>query len=161
MGYPNGATGSFVTCTHDAIGTDRLEIDLDGGKIVVDNSKTATVYRMNKTESEMNDTMSMMEVAQLTSGNSAGGGLYTTETFENTDGWGKQHTTVMENFAMNILEGTPLLAPGSDGINGVNLANAILLSSWLEKEVDLPVDEDLYLAELNKKIAEEGKFPTR
>ena len=29
-GYPNGATGSFVTCTHDAIGTDRLEIDLDG-----------------------------------------------------------------------------------------------------------------------------------
>lgn len=25
-----GATGCFITCTHDAIGTDRLEIDLDG-----------------------------------------------------------------------------------------------------------------------------------
>ena len=159
--YPNGATGTFVTCTHDAIGTDRLEIDLDGGKIVVENSKTATVYRMTKTENEMNETMDMLEVAKLTSGNSAGGGLFTIETIENVDGWGKQHTTVMENFAMNILEGTPLLAPGSDGINGVNLANAILLSSWLGKEVDLPVDEDLYLAELDKKIAEEGKFPTR
>ena len=42
--FANGATGTFTTCTHDAIGTDRLEIDLDGGKIVVDNSKTAHVY---------------------------------------------------------------------------------------------------------------------
>ena len=159
--YPNGATGSFVTCTHDPNGTDRLEIDLDNGKIVVDNSKTATVYRLNKSEDEMNATMSMMDVSKLTSGNSAGGGMYTTETFENTDGWGYQHTTVMEDFAMHILEGTPLLAPGSDGINGVNLANATLLSAWLGKEVENPVDEDLYLAELNKRIAEEGKFPTR
>lgn len=160
--YPNGATGSFITCTHDPNGTDRLEIDLDNGKIVVEGSKKATVYRLKKSEDELNRTMSMMELAKITSGNSAGGeGLYTTETFENTDGWGVQHTTVMEDFALHILEGTPLLAPGADGINGVNLANATLLSSWLGKEVELPVDEDLYLAELNKKIAQEGKFPTR
>ena len=155
--YPNGATGSFVTCTHDPIGTDRLEIDLTGGKIVVDNSKTAHVYCLKKDENEMNGKMTMGEVARLMMGNAAGG-LYDEETFENTDGWGKQHTTVMENFACHILEGTPLLAPGSDGINGVNLANATLLSSWLGKEVDNPVDEDLYLAELNKHIAAEGKF---
>ena len=159
--YANGATGSFITCTHDAIGTDRLEIDLSAGKIVVEGSKTATVYRMKKSEDEMNATMSMMEVAKLTMGNSAGGGLYDTETFENVDGWGYQHTTVMENFACHILEGTPLLAPGSDGINGVNLANAAQLSSWLGKEVDNPVDPELYAAELNKKIAAEGKFPER
>ncbi len=158
--YPNGATGSFVTCTHDPNGTDRLEIDLDNGKIVVEGSKTATVYRLKKSEDEMNATM--MEVSRLTSGNAAGAdGMFTVDTFENTDGWGYQHTTVMEDFAMHILEGTPLLAPGSDGINGVNLANATLLSSWLGKEVENPVDEDLYLAELNKRIAEEGKFPTR
>lgn len=159
--YANGATGSFITCTHDAIGTDRLEIDLSAGKIVVEGSKTATVYRMKKSEDEMNATMSMMEVAKLTMGNSAGGGLYDTETFENVDGWGYQHTTVMENFACHILEGTPLLAPGSDGINGVNLANAAQLSSWLGKEVENPVDPELYAAELNKKIAAEGKFPER
>ncbi len=160
--YPNGATGSFITCTHDPLGTDRLEIDLDNGKIVVEGSEKATVTRLNKTEDEMNATMTMQEVSKLTSGNSAGAGdMFTVETFENTDGWGKQHITVMENFARHILEGEPLLAPGSDGINGVNLANAILLSSWLGKEVDNPVDEDLYLAELNKKIAAEGKFPTR
>ncbi len=159
--YPNGATGTFITCTHDPIGTDRLEIDLDGGKLVVEDSMRATVYRLAKSEQEMNETMSMADVSRLVAGNSAGGGLYTVETFENTDGWGTQHCTVLENFAQHILEGTPLLAPGSDGINGVNLANATLLSSWLGKEVDLPVDEDLYLEELNKHIAAEGKFPTR
>ncbi|MCI8441379.1 MAG: Gfo/Idh/MocA family oxidoreductase [Provencibacterium sp.] len=159
--YENGATGCFITCTHDAIGTDRLEIDLDGGKIVVNDSKKATIYRMNKTEDEMNGSMSMREVAMLTRSNASGGGLYTTEEFENTDGWGMQHLTVMENFASHILNGTPLLAPGSDGINGVNLANAAQLSSWLQKEVENPVDPELYAKELNKKIAEEGKFPVR
>lgn len=160
--YANGATGTFVTCTHDPIGTDRLEIDLDGGKIVVEDSKKATVYRLKKNEDEMNATMSMMDVAKLTMGNSAGANdMYDIEEFENVDGWGYQHTTVMENFAMHILEGTPLLAPGAEGINGVNLANAILLSSWLGKEVENPVDPDLYLEELNKHIKEEGKFPTR
>ncbi|MDO5146963.1 MAG: Gfo/Idh/MocA family oxidoreductase [Eubacteriales bacterium] len=159
--YPNGATGSFITCTHDANGTDRFEIDLDNGKIVVEDSKKAKVYRLVKTEDELNATMSMMELAKLTSGNSAGSELVTVEEFENVDGWGFQHTTVMEDFALHILEGTALLAPGSDGINGVNLANAIQLSSWLGKKVDNPVDEDLYLEELNKKIVAEGKFPTR
>ena len=51
--------------------------------------------------------------------------------------------------------------PGSDGINGVRLANAIHLSSWTGTEVPLDFDEDEYLAELNKRIADEGKFPER
>ena len=163
--YPNGATGSFITCTHDAIGTDRLEIDLDAGKIVVDNSKTATVYRMVKDgkrvdEEYMNQHMSMMELAMLTSSN-GGGGLYETEVFENSDGWGIQHGTVMENFALHVLTGSPLLAPGSDGIMGVRLANASQLSAWTGRTVDLPCDEEEYARELNKRIAEEGKFPIR
>lgn len=158
--YENGATGVFITCTHDPVGTDRLEIDLDGGKIVVEDSKKATVLRFKKSENEMNASMTMESVARLFMG---GGGdqLYTKEEIENTDGWGVQHGIVLTNFAAHILDGTPLLAPGSDGIHGVNLANAMLLSSWLGQEVDLPVDEDLYLAELNKRIQQEGKYPTR
>ncbi len=160
--YPNGATGCFITCTHDVLGTDRLEIDLDGGKIVVDGSKKATVTRLKMPEKDMNEKMDMMKVAMLTMGNSAGAEeLYTVEEFENSDGWGFQHTTVLENFAQHLLSGLSLLAPGDEGINGVNLANAALLSSWLGEEVDCPVDEDIYLAELNRRITEEGKFPTR
>lgn len=159
--YPNGATGTFITCTHDAIGTDRFEIDFDAGKIVVENSTKATIYRMKKSEKEMNDTMDMMQVAMLTRSNSAGGGLYDVEEFENNDGWGVQHGTVMENFALHVLTGSPLLAPGADGIMGVRLANASQLSAWTGKTVSLPCDEEQYNAELNKLIAAEGKFPVR
>ncbi len=163
--YPNGATGTFITCTHDAIGTDRLEIDLDGGKIVVENSRKATIYRMMKdgkkiNEDYMNANFSMMELAALTRSNS-GGGLYETEVIENQDAWGVQHGTVMENFALHVLTGSPLLAPGADGIMGVRLANASQLSAWTGKTVPLPCDEAEYNAELNKLIAAEGKFPVR
>ena len=159
--YANGATGSFITCTHDAIGTDRLEIDFDAGKIVVENSTKATVYKMHKSEPEMNATMDMMQVAMLTRSNSAGGGLYDIEEFENTDAWGVQHGTVMANFASHVLFGTDLLAPGADGIMGVRLANASQLSAWTGKTVSYPCDEAEYNAELNKLIAAEGKFPVR
>ena len=158
--YPNGATGVFITCTHDVIGTDRLEIDMDGGKIVVEDSKKATVYRLKKSENEMNATISTEDMNKLFMGGGAKN-IYDVEELKNESGWGNQHGEVLRNFAAHLLEGEPLLAPGSDGINGVNLCNAILLSSWLGKEVDMPVDEDLYLEELNKRIAAEGKYPTR
>ena len=63
---------------------------------------------------------------------------------------------MLESFAANILDGTPLIAPGSDGITGVRPANAIHLSSWTGAEVPLDFDEDAYLAELNKRIRAEG-----
>ncbi|MOA17568.1 hypothetical protein D3C78_1378320 [compost metagenome] len=83
--------------------------------------------------------------------------IYEEEVLEFASVWGAQHIYVLENFAANIIDGTPLLAAGSDGIHGVRLANAIHLSSWLGKEVDIPFDEELYLTELNKKIEEEKR----
>ncbi|GGM37966.1 dehydrogenase [Paraliobacillus quinghaiensis] len=157
LDYGNGATGVFVTCTHDVLGTDRFEILGDKGKIVVDDSKKVTIKRLKQPESELSDKMSMQDMAKLSAGGNMGE-IYDEEVIEFESVWGAQHTAVMENFAGNILDDEPLLAPGSDGIHGVALANAIHLSSWLGKEVELPVDEDLYLAELNKKIAEEKQM---
>lgn len=159
--YENGATGVFVTCTHDVLGTDRFEMLFDGGKIVVEDSKRAIVKRLKKTENEMNQSMSMMDVMKIFMGQGNTEDIFTTEVLEFNQGWGDQHPEVMRNFAANILNGEALLAPGSDGIYGVRLANAILLSTFLEKEVEIPVDEEVYLAELNKRIKEENKFPQR
>lgn len=158
LDYGNGATGVFITCTHDVIGTDRFEILGDKGKIVVDDSKKVTIKRLKKSENEMNASMSWADAMKIFMGGDLGE-IYDEEVIEFESVWGAQHIGVLENFAANIVEGTPLLAPGSDGINGVALANAIHLSSWLGKEVEIPVDEDLYLAELNKKIEEEKKQP--
>ena len=160
--YGNGATGVFVTSTHDIVGTDRFEILGDKGKIVVEDSLTATVTRLKKDETELSENMGMEDVAKLFMGQMNVEELYTTETIKFDSAWGEQHSGVLENFAANILDGTPLLAPGSDGIKGVRLANAIHLSSWTGKEVNLQeLDEELYLEELNKRIREEGKFSER
>lgn len=154
--YENGATGVFITCTHDVLGTDRFEIHGDKGKIIVDDSEKITIKRLAISEVEMNQTMTMQEVSSLVAGGDPSK-VYTEEVLEFESVWGGQHMSVLENFAANILDGTPLIAPGTDGIHGVRLANAIHLSSWLGKKIDIPFDEDLYLAELNKRIEEESQ----
>ncbi|MEO8907654.1 MAG: Gfo/Idh/MocA family oxidoreductase, partial [Microbacteriaceae bacterium] len=159
--YGDGVTGVFVTATHDLVGTDRFEILGDAGKIVVENSKTATVTRLKKPERELSDSMDTDDVMKLFMGQLDAGELYTTEVVEFDSAWGAQHAGVLENFAANILDGTPLIAPGSDGIKGVRLANAIHLSSWLGTEVSLDFDEDEFLELLNARIRDEGKYPER
>jgi len=156
LDYGNGATGVFITCTHDLIGTDRFEILGDKGKIIVDNSKTVTIKRLNESETKINKNMDSDEIAAVVQGKDLSY-LYKEEKLEFESVWGEQHIAVLENFAANILEGVPLLAPGSDGINSVELANAIYLSSWLGEEVEIPVDKDLFFEELNKKIIDEKR----
>lgn len=157
--YGDGATGSFVTCTHDIAGTDRFEILGDQGKIVVEGSKKAIVTRLKKPEVELSANMDMSDVVKIFMGQVNTEDYWTTEVIEFPDEpMGMQHARVMENFASHILEKTPLLAPGADGIHGVRLANAIHLSSWKGQEVSMNFDEDEYLQELNKRIEEEGKY---
>jgi predicted dehydrogenase len=159
--YGDGVTGVFVTATHDMVGTDRLEILGDQGKIVVEGSKTATVTRLAKPEREISESMDREAVVKLFSGQFDPSELYTTETIEFESAWGGQHAGVLQNFAANILRGEPLLAPGADGILGVRLANAIHLSSWTGQEVGLDFDEDAFLASLNERIRGEGAFAER
>ncbi len=153
--YENGATGVFITCTHDVIGTDRLEINCDKGKIIVDKSEKITLYKLEKSESEIDASLDKSKVFAEEGVDNK----YECTVIDFDSKWGEQHCLVLENFASHILHGTPILAKGEEGINGVKLANSMLLSTWLGKEVDYDFDEDLYIAELNKQIASEGKYP--
>ncbi|WNB87234.1 Gfo/Idh/MocA family oxidoreductase [Cellulomonas sp. ATA003] len=159
--YADGATGTFVTCTYDIDGTDRFEILGDQGKIVVEGSKRAIVTRLRKPEAELSASMDMDDVMKLFMGGVDFDTLYTQETIELESPFGQQHSDVLENFALNILDGTPLIAPGADGINGVRLANAIHLSDWTGQEVPLQFDDQQYLDLLNARIRDEGTFPVR
>lgn len=158
LDFGNGATGSFITCTNDIVGTDRFEIFGTKGKIIVEDSKKLIVKQLTAPEAELSKNMDMQDVMRLFMGqvNMEDYVKVTEEEFVTPQGL--QHISVLNNFADHIVNGEPLLANGEEGINGVTLANAMHLSSWLDKEVDYNVDGDLYLAELNKRIAEEGKF---
>ncbi len=159
--YGGGVTGSFVTAVHDLVGTDRFEILGDRGKVVVEGSRTATVTRLVRDERELSESFGRDELRLLLRGELDRTRYFTQEVLEFETVPGADHAAVLENFAANILHGTPLLAPGSDGINGVRLANAIHLSSWLGREVALDFDEREFLSGLNDRIRAEGKFPER
>ena len=69
-----------------------------------------------------------------------------------------QHAGILRNWTNAILNGTPLMAPGVEGINGVRLANAFYVSAWTDSWVDMPADEELYLKLLEEcKAASTGK----
>ncbi len=138
--YPNGASGVFITTTGDCPGTNRLEITLDRAKLICEDNK----LRMYVLENATTDIIYRSE-----------------EGFAKEDGeWvdvelvgdNSQHSGVMNAFAGNILRGEELIAKGEEGINGLTISNAAFLSSWLDKTIELPIDEDLFYSELKKRI---------
>ncbi len=143
--YENGATGVFVTSTGDTPGTNRFEILGNKGKLVCEHVNKRDVLTFSKLETperEFNATYT------------GGFGEPKKEVFEvETDGKNPQHAGILNNFANAILGLEPLFVDGTEGIRGVELMDAMLLSTWLGKTVLLPIDDDLYLNELNKRIA--------
>jgi len=140
--YENGASGVFVTCTADAPGTNRFEISGDLGKLVYENDKL-THYKLKINEREYNNTAKEpfgtppCEVSEI-----------------DVSGDYPQHNGVLRAFTDAILHGGKLIADGREGIRGLELSNAIHLSSWLGKTVALPIDEDLFYEELQKRVKE-------
>lgn len=160
--FGDGVTGHFLTSTSDLVGTDRLEILCDQGKVVVEDSSTVTITRLTQSERELSDNAGMDFVRELFTGKLDRDQLMSVETREYSSVWGEQHAEVLRNFAAAVESGGQLLAPAADGIHGVRLANAMHLSSWLDREVSIEdFDEDAYLVELNRRIAAEGLFPQR
>ena len=139
--YENGATGVFVTTTGDGYGTNRFEIQLDKGRIVAEGDKL-DVVKYDISEPEFSATNKVAFAAPPSH-----------KVEIETDGKNEQHVGVVNAWGGAILRGTPLVADGSEGINGLTLSNAMHLSSWLNKTIELPFDEDLYYNELMKRVA--------
>ena len=139
--FENGATGVFVTTTGDAPGTNRLELTFEMGKIVCEGDQIL-FDRLEENERSFCRTcpegFKKPEMTRIP---------------VETDGMNEQHIGVMKAFAARILRGEKLVAEGAEGIRGLTLSNAMYLSSWLNKTVEIPFDEDLFLQELNKRRA--------
>lgn len=139
--YPNGATGVFVTTTADAPGTNRLEITGTKATIVCEGNRLV-MKKLAMDEREWCATCQQ------------GFARPDCEVFEvETDGRNVQHPEVLNAFAAHILRGEPLVADGREGINGLMLSNAMHLSSWLNETVTLPIDEQRFKQELDKRRA--------
>lgn len=138
--YANGATGVFVTSTGEAPGTNRLEIVGDRGKLVYESGRIL----FERTE------VSVKEFRETTPH-----AFPTVPTWRceiPANGYGGQHLEIVQNFVDAILDGAELIAPAEEGIHSVEMANAMLLSSWTGRPVEMPLDGALYEAELKKRI---------
>ena len=142
--YPNGATGMFVTTTGEPEGTNRLEIVMDRGKLICEDGKLILNEFSCSTKEHI-------------FGSAEGFGRVEGKESEVETGSNPvcQHAMVSNAFIQACVTGNRdlLYARGEEGINGLSISNAAHLSSWLGRPVELPVDEDLYWAELQKKIA--------
>ena len=139
--YENGATGVFVATTGDCPGTNRFEITGDSGKAVVENN-TLAFWRTRVPISRFNR--------------------------EYTDGFGEPecwqcdvlvgrddapcHQMITREFVRAIRNGTEPVARGEEGIRSLELSNAMLLSTWTDSTVELPLDEDLFCRLLQERI---------
>lgn len=140
--YENGATGMFITSTGDAPGTNRFEITLDKGKLIAEGDRL-TLYKSNISEKEFS-----------ASNTNPFGSMKFTVCDVETDGENPQHAGVMNAFASAILHETPLIAEGTEGINGLTISNAMHLSAFTGKMIDLQnFDHELYYNELMKRVA--------
>ena len=143
--YENGATGVFVTSTGDTPGTNRFEILGDRGKLVSERVGKDIVLKFFKLE---------MPEPEFNSTYAGGFGEPKYEIIDvETDGKNPQHVGILNNFSNAVLGLEPLFVDGKEGINGVQLMDSMLLSTWLNDFVELPIDDELYIAELQKRIA--------
>ena len=111
--YENGASGVFITSTGEVPGTNRFEIVGDLGKIIVENEEL-TFYRLTQSEREFNATYT---------------GGFGEPAFEKVEipvkSENANHGIIIQDWIHSIRKGTPLLAPGVEGVKALDITNAM------------------------------------
>ncbi len=143
MEYENGMTGTYITSTGEAPGTNRIEIACDRGRVVVENNKiffdrtVVPVSEFNKTNQAIFGVPESWKIEVP----------YRDYSFS-------PHAEIFKDVVRAIENGTELLAPGEEGIKGLTISNAIHYSAWTGGWADVknfPHDEFYEL--LQDKIA--------
>lgn len=142
--YPNGAHGYLYASTTESPNSIRLEICGDRGKLVLQDG----ALRVTGVEGSIREFT--RSSGEMWAGPKTTDVPVELEPLSNLPG----HAAITQNFARAILSDTPLLSPGSDGINAVELINAVILAGKSGKTVRVPVDRGEYDALLTRLQAE-------
>ena len=140
--YPSGTQGVFITSTGEAPGTNRLEVVGENGRLVIEDGGPIHFLR-NEVSSQENLRSSVHPFRKPP--------LWKIEI--PTPGVGSQHVGILTNFTRAIKGSEALISPASEGVNSVELANAMLLSTLQGRPVKLPLDGAAYVRALAPLIA--------
>ncbi len=148
--YADGKTANFIASTGEAPGTNRLEIMADRGKVVLENGKIT--YQRNEVPANdfcrNSESRFDMPATWDCSINCAAQAL-------------PQHSEIIRNVAAAIRGKEKLIAPVEEGINGLELGNAMLMSGLSGEAVKLPLDSGKYADMLAKLVATSKRPPKK
>lgn len=144
--FENGATGTFTTSTGQCPGMNRLEIVGDRGTIIYDDGNSFDYFETDEPVSEFTHKTSERFAEVGTTRHSITCAPAKAE-----------HRKVTEAFIASILTGSPLVAEGTEGIHGLELGNAMLMSGLSGKPVNVPTDRDAF-AKMIEDLAANSTF---
>jgi len=147
--YDNGATGYFYVSTCEPGPGQIVQFFGDKGKLQLTDGKLSfCAYEPSVSEFNATNTATWgaperkeppLELPEVESG----------------------HHVILRNFARAILYGEELLAPGEVGLKSLELANAIMLSSFRGEPVELPIDREAFDKLIEKLIASSSYEPAQ
>ena len=140
LGYKNGCTGVFITSTGEAPGVNRLEIAGEHGRLTLENGDLQFIRNEVSAIDFLRDSPEAFSSPAVW------------DIQIPINGYGGQHLEVLQNFIDAIVDRAPLIAPAREGINSVELGNAMLYSSETGKTVEMPLSAKAYETMLKNKI---------
>jgi predicted dehydrogenase len=143
--FKNGGSGYVYCTTNESRPGEMIEICGDKGKLIFRDGQLS-FYRFNptlskhiKTSKEMWSGPDIKQVPLRISNKKTG------------------HIDVIRNFVNNILDGEKLRTPAESGLGSLELANAIMLSSFEDRWITLPISRRKYDQQLSK-LRRNSKF---
>ncbi|MBO7698310.1 MAG: Gfo/Idh/MocA family oxidoreductase [Erysipelotrichaceae bacterium] len=139
--YDNGISGTLIASSNDLSGQNCLKIQTDKAVIIMENGKI----------------LIKEEIKQIVSSNERYKLMYKKPSCKETEITSNlidmKHEEVVNQFADAIITGQPLKLKAEEGLNSIILSNAIYLSSFLNKSIEIPCDSNMFKEELTNRIA--------
>lgn len=138
MEFANGVSAVFVSSTGELPGVNRLEIATERGMVTLENGK----IHFRRTTSDVSEVC-----------------LTSKEYMPQANCWeidipvpnrAFSATEIFDDFAHSIVTDSEPLIPGAEAMKSLEIGNAMLLSTLLQKSIEIPLDADLYEQELLK-----------
>lgn len=132
--FANGAHGYLYASTTEQPGSNRIELCGDRGKLTLDNGRltlTRVAPGLRQFTQENKEMWASPKAEEVPVEIPAPYVI-------------KDHGAITQNFARAILYDEPLVSPGEQGLNAVELIDGIILSGKTGRPVSLPVDRAAY-----------------
>ncbi len=139
--HENGMIGHFITSTAESPGANRLEIVGEKGRLVFENGRLTFVRNHSSMLAFIKTSPAAFDKVECE--------------VEDVDydpqqdaGYGR----VIASFIRAVQEGTPPVVRAPEGIHSLALSNGLMLSHFLARPVDVPIDGNAYEALLQDRV---------